>query len=161
MRKLLFIAITGFLISCTQNTKTTSTENPNNQPKEETEQLDWLVGKWKRTNEEAGKETFENWDKINESEYSGIGFTLQGSDTISQELMQIIKSNGKWALFVKTAKEKEATKFELAELLNNQFTFINDSIDFPNKIHYKFENEKIHAVISNSQLEIPFEFAKN
>jgi hypothetical protein len=44
---------------------------------EKTKNFDRLLGKWERLNEEEGKETFENWNKIKEKEYSGIGFTIQ------------------------------------------------------------------------------------
>ena len=49
------------------------------------ENFDWLLGSWKRNNEEEGKETFEIWEKRNSSEYSGIGFTMQNNDTLKQE----------------------------------------------------------------------------
>ena len=41
--------------------------------------------------EEKGKETFENWKKINNSEYNGIGFTMKNNDTLSKEEMKILK----------------------------------------------------------------------
>ena len=49
------------------------------------ENFDWLLGKWKRLNDEVGKETFENWNKISLSKYLGIGFTMQRGDTIKRE----------------------------------------------------------------------------
>ena len=161
-----FILLTSLLVlSCNQNTKTNENENlktkSNTKTKREmTENLDWLTGNWKRLNEEAGKETFENWEKISPSEYSGIGFTIQKGDTISQEKMDIIETNGKWTLFVKMPNDKEATKFEMTELKNNEFVCVNDSIDFPKKIKYWTDGEKIKAKISNEEMEIPFEFSR-
>ncbi|WP_039054389.1 DUF6265 family protein [Sphingobacterium sp. T2] len=161
-----FILLTSILVlSCNQNTKTNQNENleTESNTKNETEMtgnLDWLTGNWKRLNEEAGKETFENWEKISPNQYSGIGFTIQKGDTISQEKMDIIETNGKWTLFVKAPDEKEATTFEMAELKNNEFTFVNDSIDFPKKIRYWIEGDKMQATISNDEMEIPFEFEK-
>ncbi len=161
-----FILLTSILVlSCNQNTKTNQDENLETESNtktqtEMTENLDWLTGNWKRLNEEAGKETFENWKKISPSEYSGIGFTMQKGDTISQEKMDIIQTNGKWTLLVKIPNEKEATSFEMTELKNNEFICVNDSIDFPKKIQYWIEGEKMKAKISNDEMEIPFEFEK-
>lgn len=36
----------------------------NSKQNESTENFDWLLGKWQRTNEKQGKTTFENWEKI-------------------------------------------------------------------------------------------------
>ncbi len=159
-----FILLTSILVlSCNQNTKTNqneSLETESNTKTEITENLDWLTGSWKRLNEEVGKETFENWEKISSSEYSGIGFTMQKGDTISQEKMDIIETNGKWTLFVKMPNDKEATKFEMTELKNNEFVCVNDSNDFPKKIKYWTDGEKIKAEISNEEMEIPFEFSR-
>ncbi|SDC12972.1 DUF6265 family protein [Niabella drilacis] len=161
-----FILLTSILVlSCNQNTKTNQDENSETESNtkiktEITENLDWLTGNWKRRNEEAGKETFENWEKISPNEYSGIGFSMQKGDTISQEKMDIIQTNGKWTLFVKMPNEKQATTFEMTELKNNEFTCSNDSIDFPKKIRYWIEGDKMKAKISNDEMEIPFEFEK-
>ena len=123
--KRIFILLTSILVfSCNQNAKTNQDEKLETEPNTKsetkmTENLDWLTGNWKRLNEEAGKETFENWKKISPSEYSGIGFTIQKGDTISQEKMDIIETSGKWTLFVKMPNDKEATKFEMTELKYN------------------------------------------
>ena len=142
-----FILLTSILVlSCNQNTKTNqneSLETESNTKTEITENLDWLTGSWKRLNEEVGKETFENWEKISSSEYSGIGFTMQKGDTISQEKMDIIETNGKWTLFVKMPNDKEATKFEMTELKNNEFVCVNDSNDFQRKLNIGLTEKKL------------------
>ena len=164
--KRIFILLTSILVfSCNQNAKTNQDEkleldSNTKSEKKMTENLDWLTGNWKRLNEEAGKETFENWKKNSPSEYSGIGFTIQKGDTISQEKMDIIETSGKWTLFVKMPNDKEATKFEMTELKYNEFVCVNDSNDFPKKIKYWTDGEKIKAEISNEEMEIPFEFSR-
>lgn len=165
MKRTFILLISILVLSCNQNTKSNQNENLETEFNKEnktdiTENLDWLTGNWKRLNEEAEKETFEKWEKISPSEYSGIGFTIQKGDTVSQEKMEIIETSGKWTLFVKMPDEKEATSFEMNELKNNEFICVNDSVDFPKKIKYWLDGDKMKAEISNDEIKIPFEFEK-
>jgi hypothetical protein len=126
-----FVLLTAFTLTMC-NTK----QNDQKSTTQPTENFDWLLGNWKRTNEEKGKETFENWKKINNSEYNGIGFTLKNKDTLSKEEMKIVEKNGEWNLIVKTREEKEPTKFKMSELKSDKFVCVNDTIDFPKRIEY-------------------------
>ncbi len=122
--------------------------------------FDWLLGKWQRENEEIGKKTFENWQKINDTEYNGLGFTLKDKDTIKQEKMKLIKSDGTWFLKVKTLDEKNYTIFRVSEMNKNSFTCTNDTIDFPNTIKYSNKNQRLFAEVSNNDMKIDFIFKK-
>ncbi|MDR2236112.1 MAG: DUF6265 family protein [Chryseobacterium sp.] len=158
---LLIVSAALLVLSCNQSAKTNQ-NSPEAQPeKVNTANFDWLAGKWKRSNEQAGKETFENWNKISPTEYSGIGFTLQKGDTINQETMKLVNHNGEWSLLVKTPEEKQPTEFRMTEMKNNEFVCINDSLDFPKRIQYQSEGKKLKAVISNEKMKIPFEFEKS
>lgn len=156
MKSNLSLIVLVLVLSCNQNNKTKEL-----QKSETIENFDWLTGKWKRLNEEAGKETFENWNKINPNEYSGIGFTIKNGDTINQEKIKLIKSNEKWALLVKAPDEKQPIKFKMLEQKTpTEFTCVNDSIDFPKRVQYWSEGEKLKAKVSNNKIQIPFEFEK-
>ena len=162
MRKILTIVVIGVLIiSCNQskNNEQKSSEKSTTMI-EKAENFDWLLGKWKRLNEDEGKETFENWNKISETEYSGIGFTMQNGDTIKQENIRLFKSNEKWNLTVKVPEESESITFNGIGHNVTEFTCENNEIDFPNKIKYWKNGQKINASVSNSEMEISFEFEK-
>lgn len=126
----------------------------------EVQNFDWLLGRWKRVNEEKGKETFEYWKKINQYQYKGIGFTLQRNDTISQEIMKLLKSDGKWNLIVKIPQEPEAVTFEMSNFSNVDFECKNNTLDFPKNIKYWKEGTKLKALVAGDSLKIPFEFEK-
>lgn len=132
-----------------ENTETTTKKSEN---------FDWILGKWQRINEQRGKVTFENWKKINDSEYSGIGFTIQNNDTINQEIMRILQTDGKWNLFVKTPEEKDFIKFEMSEIKEDKFEFKNDTLDFPKLIKYWKNGDNINALVSGDSLKLSFEF---
>ncbi|MEZ4910169.1 MAG: DUF6265 family protein [Saprospiraceae bacterium] len=125
-----------------------------------TANFDWLLGNWKRTNEEKGKETFENWQKTNDTEYNGIGFTLQNRDTLSQEQMKLIQTKGRWNLLVKTPDEKDFIKFDMTELAENKFECKNGTLDFPKLIKYWKNGDKMNAIVSGDSLKLSFEFER-
>ncbi|MDH0674141.1 MULTISPECIES: DUF6265 family protein [unclassified Empedobacter] len=154
--KFIAIILTAFAFTMcntkqNENKETTTTKSEN---------FDWLLGKWQRTNEKQGKTTFENWEKISDSEYSGIGFTIQKNDTISQETMRILETDGKWNLLVKIPKEKEFIKFEMSEIKEDKFEFKNDTLDFPKLIKYWKKGDKINALVSGDSLKLSFEFKR-
>jgi len=124
------------------------------------ENFDWLLGKWQRTNETQGKKTFEYWVKINDAEYAGLAFTLHNSDTVNQEKMALLKSDGNWQLKVKTPDEKDFVAFEMTMQKNGLFECNNDSLPFPKKITYWRDGEKLKANVAGDSLQIPFEFSK-
>lgn len=161
MKKALILLIGILIISCNQTKKETGkTEMKSTTTIEKAENYDWLLGKWKRLNEEEGKETFENWKKINETEYSGIGFTMQNGDTIKQEKIRLTKTKGNWNLTVQVPEEMESITFNGTSHNENEFTCENKEMDFPNKIKYWKNGDKINAMVSGVEMEISFEFDK-
>ena len=161
MKKILVLLIGVLFISCNQTKKERQkAEIKSTTNIEKSDNFDWLLGKWKRLNEEEGKETFENWNKIKETEYAGIGFTMQNGDTIKQEKIRLTKVNGKWNLTVKVPEESESITFIGVSHNENEFTCENNEIDFPNKIKYWINGKKLNAMVSGGEVEIPFEFEK-
>ncbi|WP_024771815.1 DUF6265 family protein [Aquimarina macrocephali] len=161
MKKILILLIGILIISCNQTKRKKQKEDIKSTTTiEKSENFDWLLGKWKRLNEEEGKETFENWNKIKETEYSGIGFTMQNGDTIKQEKIRLTKVNGKWNLIVKVPEGSESITFNGISHNENEFTCENKEIDFPNKIKYWKNGDRINAMVSGGEMKIPFEFEK-
>lgn len=155
IKSVLLIITIVTIVSCNSTTKKTD-----NNSEKQVENFDWLLGNWERLHEEPEKETFENWNKISQNEYSGIGFTMQGSDTIKQEKIRIAKQSGKWILTVKVPEETESITFPITELKSEEFTCTNDSLVFPKQIKYWKNGEKINALVSGDSLKIDFEFER-
>ncbi|MEN8192925.1 MAG: hypothetical protein ABFS12_08915 [Bacteroidota bacterium] len=124
------------------------------------ENFDWLLGNWERINEKEDRETFEIWEKKSNSEYHGMGFTMQNEDTIKQEKIQLVNIDGKWDLIVKVPEETESITFKITELKEDSFICENDSLDFPKMIKYWKDGNKINALVSGDDMEIPFEFER-
>ena len=161
MKPLVIIVIAACLLSCVQSKKNEQKSNEKTTVVANiTENFDWLLGKWKRANEAKGKETFEQWRKISNTNYSGFGFTMQNNDTIWQEKLQLLKSNKTWDLTVKSPDKSESTVFVGTHHNENEFTCKNSKNEFPNTIKYWKNGSKINALVSNEEIEISFNFEK-
>ena len=152
----LLLTISVLLFSC----------NPNVNSKQEKDSIkpasfDWILGKWKRVNEESGKNTFENWTKINELEYKGFGFTMQDSDTIWQENLALVNTNENWSLEVISPNQTTPTVFVVTRFKNSEFVCENPEHDFPTMIKYWKEGPNLKAAVSGGEMEILFEFEGN
>jgi len=162
IKKTVLNAITAILLvissSCLNNESNSKTEKHDKAVL--TENFDWLIGKWERTNEEEGKNTFENWRKLNELEYKGFGWTIQNSDTIFQEKIRLNKSNDGWVFGVIAPEETDYTIFTVMQIHKESFTCENPEIDFPSKIKYWKDGNEIKARVTGMDMEITFEFKK-
>ena len=149
---------TLFFSSCVDNNNTGAKTKI--EKKTTNKNFDWLLGNWKRNNEEDGKETFEVWTKISSSEYYGIGFTMQNNDTLKQEKIRLVKSGGKWELEVQPQDELNPIIFNMTSYNDQEFICENKALDFPKLIKYWKNGNKINALVSGDDMEISFEFER-
>ena len=148
-----------FLISCSGETETKNTETSGNEKAAEAINFNWLQGNWKRLNDEEGKNTFEYWDKKSADEYVGLGYTMSGQDTVFKEYMRIVKLQNIWNLEV-VGVHDDPVYFEFTDFDSNKFVCENKHNEFPKKIEYQFENNKIKAIVSGGEMAIDFNFEK-
>ncbi|MFY7666574.1 DUF6265 family protein [Flavobacterium sp.] len=120
----------------------------------------WLIGNWERTNEQAGRRTFEEWHKINDSLFHGMGYTLQGTDTVFKELLQLVKDKNNWEYVVRMPSEKKETRFAFTQQTDTSFTCRNNKNEFPKQIRYFKTGNDIKADISDDSTTIAFQFKR-
>ena len=154
MKNILILLFFFGLISCNQNSTNSSPKEISSNPN-----LDWILGDWQRTNDKEGKQNFENWEKISDQEYIGLGLTLQGKDTVFKENMRLIPIEGIWNLEVTGVNEKP-TLFYFTNQSKNSFVCENPNNEFPKKIEYYLEDKKLKAKISADEMEVSFDFEK-
>lgn len=118
----------------------------------------YLLGEWKRTNETAGKETYEAWKKISEEEYIGLGYTLSAGDTIWKENIKLIKEVDHWDYEVTGQGDTQPTPFKVTKVSSNGFECFNPVNEFPKTIQYKREGNSLNALISDGETEVVFHF---
>lgn len=152
MKKLVLFLLPMIIFSCKNAEPSTIDEQIAN--------FDWLTGDWKRLNEKDDRETFETWSKTSNSEYNGMSYTLQNRDTIWKEYIKLFESGNEWNFEVTGTGEAASTIFKVTNLEKEKFTSENHENDFPKLIHYFKNGLNLKAVISDGDIEIPFEFER-
>ncbi|MNL40375.1 hypothetical protein D3C87_1627190 [compost metagenome] len=120
--------------------------------------LEWLQGKWIRTNAKAGQSGYEIWTKISDLKLSGKGVTLKGKETIFVENLEFIAKGNDIFYTVMVTGEKQPTYFKLTALSADGFTCENPAHDFPKKITYKRSGKNVKAVISGNGQSMDYNF---
>lgn len=122
--------------------------------------LNWLEGKWIRTNVKPGKNASEMWKKISGTEWKGKGVTLKGTDTLFVEKLKLIAKDGNIYYVADVPENKSEVLFKFTELTDYGFVCENQKHDFPKKILYQLNGNKIKAVISGDGKSVEFLFEK-
>jgi hypothetical protein len=124
------------------------------------DQLKWLEGTWTRTNSKAGQSGIEMWKKVSSTELSGRGVAMQGSDTVFVEKLRIIVRDGNLFYVADVPENQNPVFFRLTEIKKNSFTCENPDHDFPKKIAYNLQGNKLQAKISGDGKVIDYLFER-
>ena len=127
---------------------------------EEFKKLDWLEGTWTRTNVEPGRSAYEKWQKISTSEWSGLGVNMKGDDTTFIEKLKLVIKAYNIYYVADIVENKEPVYFKLTSITDDGFVCENAQHDFPKKISYKKDGEKVRATISGDGKSIDYLFEK-
>ena len=120
----------------------------------------YLIGEWIRTNEADGRETFEQWKKLSDLEYSGMGYTLSAGDTVWKEDIKLIQEADHWDYEVLGQGDSNPTPFKVTKVERNGFECYNPVNEFPKTIRYSRVGDSLLAQISDGETTIDFNFVK-
>lgn len=109
------------------------------------QKLLWIVDSWVSQNENTT--SYEHWEKINDSLYTGGSETIKNGDTVFAEKLKIELIEGSIYYIADVAHNPAPVKFILTEVNDNSAVFENPEHDFPQKITYMNEDGTLHAVI--------------
>jgi hypothetical protein len=121
--------------------------------------LSWLTGTWNRTNVKAGRVAHERWVKTAEG-FQGWGVNLNGADTTFVEKLRIVSKDNKLYYVADVPQNKESTYFLIKEISANSFTCENPQHDFPKKIVYQLDGNKLKATISGNGKSMDYLFER-
>jgi hypothetical protein len=101
--------------------------------------LDIFIGKWK--SESRTSVSFEEWDKINETFFEGIGYSLKNGEKNIYEKFNILKLHNH-IVYIAQPGNNLPTLFTLISSESNKFIFENKEHDFPQRVIYNFTSDK-------------------
>ena len=119
----------------------------------------WLEGTWQRQNVRPGTTAFEVWEQ-REDGYVGKGVSMKGNDTTFVELLSIVEKDAAFYYVANVSSNPEPTYFKITSVSNEGFVSENPAHDFPKKIQYTLEGDKLTAVISAGEKAMGFVFVK-
>ena len=90
----------------------------------------------------------------------GTGQTIRNGRTTGFEFLRIEKRGEKIFYVARPAKAKSETSFELTSYKENNAVFENPTHDFPKKISYSREGEKMTAIVSAGEQGFTLGFKK-
>ena len=122
--------------------------------------LEWLLGSWSRTNVKPGRSGVEIWTKISGNEFVGKGINLRGTDTTFVEKLKLISRDNKIYYVADVPENKEPVLFEMTAQTGMSVTFENPIHDFPKKISYELNGNKLKATISGDGKSIDYLFER-
>jgi len=112
----------------------------------------WIIGTWE--NKTSKGSLYETWRKINDHEYRGKSYILQGKDTVVFETIQLVQEgpNLFYIPMVKDQNNNQPVHFIAKISSENQLIFENRQHDFPQMITYtKTGTNTLTAEISGSK----------
>ena len=121
--------------------------------------VSWLAGTWTRTNTKPGRTGLEMWSKKGD-ELIGRGVNMNGADTAFVEKLKIVSKDGKLFYVADVPENKSAVWFEFIELTSKGFVCENPKHDFPKKISYSLDGDKLKATISGDGKEVDYWFVR-
>jgi hypothetical protein len=110
-------------------------------------QLGWLSGCWAAVGAEAG--SVEQWTAPAGGTLLGMSRTVKNGKTSAWEFLQIREVDGQLAYVAKPHSQPEAS-FKLVSLEGTSAVFENPQHDFPQRIIYKREGDKLQARIEGT-----------
>ena len=114
-----------------------------------------------RTNVKPGETAYEKWEKISKKEFSGIGFKLNGKDTVFVEKLKIVVKDDKLFYIADVSHNAAPTYFEIKEREVSGFVASNPNHDFPKQISYRIAGKKLTVEISGDGKSVFFDFLRS
>lgn len=124
------------------------------------DRMAWLAGTWQRTGLPAGQSGYEQWTREGTQGFTGVGVSKRGDKTVFEEKLRIVVKDGDVYYVADVAHNPQPVYFKLTEFSGTGFTFENAAHDFPQKIAYRRDGNRLHARVSAGDKAMDFEFER-
>lgn len=107
--------------------------------------LDWLEGEW--VARDGDSVTLETWRRGPGAELVGDGRTRVGGEVVHTEALRV-ERRAAGVFYVATPSGQATTAFRLAESGPGHAVFVAPDHDFPKRIEYRRDGDRLHVRIS-------------
>jgi hypothetical protein len=114
-------------------------------------EIAWLSGCWELTVPEKNLQISEQWMKPAGGMMIGAGRTVRAGKAVDHEFLRIVEDVDGIFYVAKPTANKEETKFKLIRASANEIVFENPTHDFPQRVMYKRDGEKLSARIEGTR----------
>jgi hypothetical protein len=113
--------------------------------------VSWISGCWET--KVAGKdlEISEQWMKPGGGMMIGAGRTIKAGKTVDYEFIRIVEEADGIFYVAKPTANKDETRFKLVKASASEVVFENLTHNFPQRIMYRRDGEKLHARIEGTR----------
>lgn len=123
--------------------------------------LEWIIGNWKRVPVTPGRIQYERWTRISPEEFEGVGITIRETDTVTTEKLKIIVREGAAYYVADVPENKLPVYFKMTSVSETGFVCENPDHDFPKKIAYHNDGDRLRATISAGVKSIDYFFIRD
>jgi hypothetical protein len=109
--------------------------------------LGWIGGCWEMSIPERNLQINEQWMKPAGGMMIGAGRTVKAGKTVDHEFLRIVEDVDGIFYVAKPTGNKEETRFKLIRASASEIVFENPTHDFPQRVMYKREGDKLNARI--------------
>lgn len=123
--------------------------------------LQGLSGQWATAPDTSGMRTFENWELVDSTHWSGLGYVLARADTVSIEELRLVRNGDAIAYGARLAMQNggEWVDFAMQPTGADTLLFTNPGHDFPQRIAYVRQGADWHATVSGEGGAFELHFA--
>ncbi|MBT1062939.1 hypothetical protein KJY73_05095 [Bowmanella sp. Y26] len=119
-------------------------------PCHQLEQLNWLLGDWQAQKDH--KRYWENWQKVSEHSFEGQAGSTHNKEQ-SQEALRLVQMQGQIFYLAKVSENPLPIAFVLENCSASEAVFVNPAHDFPQRLHYQRQQNKLVVRVESMQGE--------
>jgi hypothetical protein len=112
--------------------------------------LTWLAGCWEMSGANGMTLISEMWMKPAGNSMIGVGRTIKIGKLVDFEFLRIVEDASGLAYISRPSSNKEETTFKMLRSSTDEIVFENAAHDFPQRIMYKRNGEKMTARIEGT-----------
>ena len=117
-------------------------------PEAQLRRMNWLPGRWQRTDLPAGESGHETWRRSGAHGLAGAGLARRGDVVVFEETLRIQVRGGAVVYLADVARNPAPVAFALTALDDDGFVFENPAHDFPQVIAYRRDGERLVVRVS-------------